>query len=119
MSDLDKKEQDHVRAAMHYLRIQMGGLMAVAKALRADYGALQKVACGRNAVSASIALRVARLIDVPFDDLLLGRYLPGSCPKCGHRPQYMPVYTSDFKDESTVVEVAPRWTDYTGPRVVK
>lgn len=108
MSDLDTKEQDHVRAAIHYLRIQTGGLKPIAKALRADDKVLRRVAGGQNAVSASMALRVARLLDVPFDDLLLGRYQPGACPKCGHRPQYMPVYASDFKDESTVVEDAPR-----------
>ena len=107
MSDLDEKEQGQVRAAMHYLRIQMGGLKPIAQAIRADYCALQKVAKGHNEVSASIALRVARLLDVPFDDLLLGRYQPGSCTKCGHRPQYLSVYTSDFVDEPTVNEAGP------------
>lgn len=107
-SDLDQKEQNQVRAALHYLRIQMGGLKPVAEAVRADYGGLQKISSGRAGVSASLALRVARLLDVPFDDLLLGRYQPGACPKCGHRPQYMPVYASDFVDESTTVEDAPR-----------
>lgn len=108
MSDLDKKEQHHVRAALHYLRIQMGGLNVVAKALRATSHALGQVAGGRTSVSASMAFRVARLLDVSIDDLLLGRYQPGACPKCGHRPQYMPVYASDFVDESTTVEDAPR-----------
>ena len=37
------------------------------------------------------------------DDLLVGRFLPpGACPNCGH------VAVPDFKDESTVVEDAPR-----------
>jgi transcriptional regulator with XRE-family HTH domain len=108
MSDLDAKEQQHVRAALHYLRIQMGGLKPLAKALSANDKTLRRVASGENGVSASTALRVARLLDVPFDDLLLGRYQPGACSKCGHRPHYMPVYASDFKDENTVVEDAPR-----------
>lgn len=108
MSDLDTKEQDHVRAAIHYLRIQTGGLKSIAAALRADAMALGKVANGSKTVSASLALRVARLLDVPFDDLLLGRYKPGACPKCGHRPQYLPVYASDFTDETTTVEDVSR-----------
>ena len=49
-------------------------------------------------------ITVARFLDVSFDDLLLGSYQPGACPKCGHKPHYMPVYASDFGDEHTVVE---------------
>lgn len=108
MTDFDEKEQNHVRAALHYLRIQMGGLKPLAKALRADDKTIRKVTVRERDVSASLALRVARLLDVPFDDLLLGRYQPGACAKCGHRPQYMPVYASDFADEPTVVEGEPR-----------
>ena len=70
-----------------------------------------KIANGSRSVSASMALRVARFLDVPMEDLLTGRYRPGACPKCGHRPGYMPVYTSDFADESMVVEDAPRTAD--------
>lgn len=108
MSDLDKKEQNHVRAALHFLRIQMGGLKLVAKAIHCDWQLLSHVVHERRSVTASTALRVARLLDVPFEDLLLGRYQPGACPKCGHRPPYLPVCSSDFKDEQTAVEDAPR-----------
>lgn len=110
MRDLDQKEQGHVRAALHFLRIQMGGVKVVANALRAEYTTFTKVAGGSKPVSASIALRVARLLDVSFDDLLLGRYQPGACPKCGHKPSYVPVYRSDFKDENTIVEIESRPT---------
>lgn len=115
MSDLDKKEQHHVRAALHFLKTQMGSLTLVAKVLRSDCSSVARAISGRNEVSASLALRVARLLDVPFDDLLLGRYQPGACPKCGHRPQYMPVFASDFVDEHTAVESEPR----TGLQLVK
>lgn len=110
MSDLDPREQNHVRAALHYLRIQLGGLKPVAKALQAKYKTLLNTTSGRNAVSASIALRVARLLDAPFDDLLAGRFRPGTCPKCGHKPSYIPGEVSHFGDESTVVESEPRPT---------
>lgn len=108
MSDLDQREQNNVRAAMGFLRVLIGGLKPVAKALQADHKSIVKIANGSRSVSASMALRVARLLDVPMEDLLAGRYRPGSCPKCGHRPGYMPVYTSDFADEATIVEDAPR-----------
>lgn len=106
MSDLDRKEQDHVRSAIRFLRIQMGGLKPVAAALRADTHALGKVANDRGEVSTSIAFRVARLLDAPFDDLLAGRFKPGTCAKCGHRPSYIPGDASDFGDEHTIAEHA-------------
>jgi len=108
MSDLDQKEQAHVRAALHYLRIQLGGVKPVAVAIRADHCVLRKVMNGERGVSASIALRVARLLDVPFDDLLVGRYKPGACTKCGHRPHYLAMYGSDFTEDHTIAEDAPR-----------
>lgn len=107
MSDLDKKEESHVRVALHYLRFQLGGVKLAAKALGTTPLTVVWVTGNYTGVSASLALRVARLLDVPFDDLLLGPYQPGACPKCGHRPQYMPVYDSEFKDENTVVEDTP------------
>ena len=82
MSDLDQKEQNHVRAALHYLGIQLGGMKPVAKVVNTAPLTLYKVMGQHSEVSASLALRVARLLDVPFDDLLLGRYQPGACPKC-------------------------------------
>jgi hypothetical protein len=108
MPDLDKKEENHVRTALHYLRYQLGGVKPVAKALGTTPLTVIRVTGEYTGVSASLALRVARLLDVPFDDLLLGRYQPGACPKCGHRPSYMPFFRSDFADESTVVEDEPR-----------
>lgn len=110
MSDLDNKEQDHVRATLNYLRIQMGGISQLARALRFDVRTVRGAMIGSRDVCASMALRVARLIDASIDDLLSGRYEPGACPKCGHKPKYTPVYASDFKDESTIVEDAPRQT---------
>lgn len=107
-SDLDKKEESHVRAALHYLRFQCGGVQLVPKALGTTPLTVISVTGESAGVSASLALRVARFLDVPFDDQRLGRYQPGACPKCGHRPGYVPVYASDCADEPTVVEDEPR-----------
>lgn len=108
MSDLDNKEQDHVRATLNYLRFQMGGTSQLAKVLRFDHRTVQKAMIGSREVCASMALRVARLLDTSIDDLLSGQYQPGVCPKCGHKPKYTPVYASDFIDEQTIAEDAPR-----------
>lgn len=108
MSDLDNKEQDHVRAAMKFLQVQMGGFSQLARALRFDFRTVRCTMQGSRDVCASIALRVARLIDTSIDDLLSGEYQPGACAKCGHKPECAPVYYSDFTDEKTQVEAAPR-----------
>lgn len=103
MSDLDQKEQTHVRAALRFLNRQLGTWAAVAESIRSTPGTLKKVMGGRDSISASMALRVARLLGVMMDDLLVGRFLPpGACQNCGHVP------AADFKDESTVVEAKPR-----------
>lgn len=104
MSDLDQKEQAHVRAALRYLHRSTGGTWAtVASAIRSAPTTLETVMKGRNQVSASIALRVARALGVMIDDLLVGKFLPpGACPNCGH------VIASDFKDENTIADGAPR-----------
>ena len=114
MSDLDQKEQTHVRAALRYLRRRLGTWATVAAALHSAPKTIDNVVNGYNAVSASLAIRVARLAGVMVDDLLVGRFLPpGACPNCGH------VARQDFKDESTVVEDAPRPTIGPGLALVK
>ena len=96
MTDLDEKEQKHVRTALLYLRRQVGAWAPVARALHYESESLGKVATGRRSVTASLAVRVARFAGVGVDALLDGSYTPGACPKCGHRP--------DFTDENTVAE---------------
>lgn len=103
MSDLDAKEQQHVRAALRLLRNQLGTWAIVGSGLNIAGKSIEKVARGEKSVSASLAFRVARLLNVMVDDLLVGKFVPpGACPNCGH------VITSDFKDENTVVEEAQR-----------
>ena len=99
MSDLDAKEQQHVRAALRLLHNQQGTWAIVGSALSISTKNIEKAARGEKSVSASLAFRVARLLNVMVDDLLVGKFVPpGACPNCGH------VIASDFKDENTVVE---------------
>ncbi len=103
MSDLDNKEQQHVRSALRLLRNHLGTWAIVGSGLNITGKSLEKVARCEKSVSASLAFRVARLLNVLVDDLLIGKFLPpGACPNCGH------VVTSDFKDENTVAEETPR-----------
>jgi hypothetical protein len=103
MSDLDKKEQDHVRAALRFLQRRLGTWAPVAKAVNISPTNLVKVVRGDKCVSLGVAFRTARVLGVMVDDLLVGKFVPpGACPNCGH------VLTSDFKDENTVAEEAPR-----------
>lgn len=103
MSDLDPKEQNHVRVALRYLHGRLKTWASVADAVHINETTLTQVLSGRRSVTASAAIRVARLLGVMIDDLLVGKFLPpGACPNCGH------VISSDFKDENTVVEDAPR-----------
>lgn len=89
-SDLSAQEQAHVRAALKFLRARCGGWEPVAKLLRIRRDSLVAIS-GRERVSASIAVRVARLAEVGIDDLLTGKYPPaGSCPYCGHVPVVEP-----------------------------
>lgn len=103
MSDLDQKEQNHVRLALRFLRRRLGTWATVADALHSAPKTIDNVVNGYNNVSASLAIRVARLAGVMVDDLLVGKFLPpGACPNCGH------VAVPDFGDDSTAVEDVPR-----------
>jgi hypothetical protein len=112
VTDLDLKEQKHVRIALRYLKRRAGGWAPLGKALGFQPDTLEKVvnARGRN-VSASMALRVARVAGVPVDELLAGRYIPGACPCCGHVP--------DFAEDPTVVEDVPNPDSGGGLKIVK
>lgn len=101
MSDLSPKEQRNVRTALRFLHVRLGLWRPIAAAMRVSVESLPKVAAG-GAVTASLAFRLARLVEVPLEELLDGSWLsPRVCPHCGHPPE-------DFTDEETVVEDRPR-----------
>lgn len=90
MNDLTTQEQAHVRTALRFLRTRYGTWDALGKALHCTGKGL----CGvvsKHPVSASMAVRVARLAGVAVDDVLQGKYPPdGTCPHCGHRKETFP-----------------------------
>jgi len=99
VSDLTAKEQRAVRITLRFLRVRAGGVWApVAKALHTKANTISKTVSGSREVTASLALRVARLLGVGVDDLLSGSHMSSRvCQHCGHPPD-------DFVDEETVVE---------------
>lgn len=82
--DLTKEEQQHVRAALQFLRRRAGGWLPLAKVLGYQKTSLADIAKAKT-VMPTLAFRVARLAQVSVDDLLAGKFpAPGTCPYCGH-----------------------------------
>ena len=60
----------------------------LAKALRHEWGSIQKVATQKRAVTPALALRVVRFAGIAMDELLAGQWLsPGSAPTAATRPR--------------------------------
>jgi hypothetical protein len=82
--DLSLAEQANVRALLRMLRVKLGGWKAVGLALPLSYSSLWEVTSGRAEVSATIAFRVAKVLDVSLHHVLTGEALPpGTCRHCG------------------------------------
>lgn len=83
--DLTPTEQERVRAALHFLRRQLGTIDMLAKLLKVTDRSLGYVWGGRT-VTPTLAFRTARIANVSLDDLLAGKFPEdGACPYCGHR----------------------------------
>jgi hypothetical protein len=80
--DLTAQEQAHVRVALRFLRARWGTWATLARALKFKDTTLANVSGGHKAVSASVAVRVARFAEVGVDDILGGKF-PPRCTHCG------------------------------------
>jgi DNA-binding XRE family transcriptional regulator len=84
--DLTTQEQGHVRTALKFLRARFGGWRPLAKVLHFGESSVGNMAAGHRTPTIAVAFRIARLVKVPVDDVLAGRFPPaGTCPHCGHR----------------------------------
>jgi hypothetical protein len=89
VSDLTASEQANVRVALQFVRVRSGGWAVVANALHFKRKTLMNAVTGGDPVSASMAFRLARFVDVAIEDVLDGTYPPASvCPHCGHRHEH-------------------------------
>lgn len=84
--DLSLDEQDHVRNALHFLRAKLGSWKSVGRVLRFEQITLVQSANGYRTVTASMAFRMAKAVNVSIDALIGGRFPePGTCPRCGYQ----------------------------------
>lgn len=86
--DLNLAEQANVRALLRMLRVKLGGnnWLSVERALPIAHSTLTEIMAGRTEVSATIAFRVAKALDVSLHHVLTGEALPpGTCRHCGHQ----------------------------------
>jgi AraC-like DNA-binding protein len=83
----DGSQRDNLRRAARFLVRRFGNIAALAAAMGVSYSTLSHVFMRRRAVSATTALRIARLAHAALDDVLSGRWpREGACPCCGRGP---------------------------------
>ncbi len=86
-SDLTPEEQANAKAALRFLATRLGSGAKLAAAMGSNLAAVRHASKKRGAVSAGIALRVARVAGVPLEDVLSGAWpKAGACPHCGRSP---------------------------------
>lgn len=84
--DLTADEQERVRNALFFLRAKFGTWKSIARLLHFEEVTLKQIAGGTRTVTASLAFRIARIVNVKIDDLIGGQFPePGLCPRCGYR----------------------------------
>lgn len=84
--DLTADEQEHARNALHFLRIKLGSWKAVTRLLHFEHMTVMQAANGTRTVTASMAFRIAKTLNVSVDAIITGRFPePGTCPRCGYQ----------------------------------
>jgi DNA-binding XRE family transcriptional regulator len=82
--DLNAEERANIRTALRLLRRRFGSWCATATALGSREKTVCKAGGTRSKPSVGLALRVARTVGVPVEDVLSGAWPPaGCCPTCG------------------------------------
>lgn len=86
--DLMVEEQEHVRAALHFLKVKLGTCKSLAKVLHFEETTLLNAWNAKRTVTANMAFRIAPLVGVGvgIDDLLAGKWLEANtCPRRGYQ----------------------------------
>ncbi|MFI5297065.1 MAG: hypothetical protein ACHREM_03125 [Polyangiales bacterium] len=87
LRQLTLEEAENVRVALRSLAKRFGTCRALGVAMGVGTGQVKNLCSRSGRPSAQSALSVARLADVPVDDVLTGRWPPaGACPHCGRCP---------------------------------
>lgn len=78
------EEEARVRLALEVLRAHYGQWKDVARELKSNKRTLTKLLCFERRITATYALRVARLIGEPLGEILSGAFQGRhECPTCG------------------------------------
>jgi hypothetical protein len=82
--DLTLDEVEGVRRALRFLQVRAGSAATLAGQLGVSRAVLVRATGRQGAVSASLALRTARVAGQPIGAILAGQWPPeGVCPHCG------------------------------------
>lgn len=82
--DLTVEETANVLRALRFLRTRCGGWPKASDVLGFSRNSIKQIMKGQKSVSATLTLRVARVVKVPIDDVLTGKFPPpNACPHCG------------------------------------
>jgi len=76
-------EQDRLRAALRGAKVAFGTWPCLADAMRVPLPAIMDAVSGRNRVTASIAIRLARALGKSVDSLYRAPMDARTCPTCG------------------------------------
>lgn len=82
---LTHEERRNLRAALHNLRLRLGGWDVLAAIMEVPIGTLHSASCrSLKAGSPGLALRAARAAGTTVEHILSGKIAPaGICPTCG------------------------------------
>jgi DNA-binding XRE family transcriptional regulator len=81
---LTPEQHEGLRRAIEALRNRYGSLTRLARAVNVHPTTVIRAARVAGKSSPGLALKIARLVSVPVDDVLDGRFpKPGACPMCG------------------------------------
>jgi hypothetical protein len=87
MRGLSPEQQANVLAAIRFLHTRVGTWKVLAKMLEFQGSTMNNVLKGVNPISVNMAFRIAKLAQVPFEDVTTGKYpVKGTCPHCGRGP---------------------------------
>jgi hypothetical protein len=82
--DLSPQERENARKAIRYLAKKLGSYGKLAMAMRVKKPTVRFAVSRTGTVSASVALRTARVARVPLESVLSGAWPKATaCPYCG------------------------------------
>jgi hypothetical protein len=82
-AELTPEERANLKRALRFLRVQVGSTVKLSAALHLTARTIDRGMGARPKGSALLAMRTARLVGVPLEDVLSGAWPGPCCPHCG------------------------------------